>query len=310
VNKKERLDVALVKRGLAESRERARAMILSGAVRVGQNRADKASAQVLETDEITVAAAPHPYVSRGGLKLEKAIRSFGLPAEGLVAVDIGASTGGFTDVLLRAGAKLVYAVDVGYGQLDWKLRNDSRVVAMERTNARFLRKESFPERPSLCVMDVSFISVCLLLPVIVSILGESGRIVTLIKPQFEAGRERVGKKGVVRDAGTHRDVLLKILLFIQNIGWAVQGVDFSPIAGPNGNIEFLFDIVAKESAALHVGEPEICRTVEAAHEELRQGAEPLGTPPGALPLDPAKGTVSLWKPRFCLTAREGEEKKG
>ena len=271
MDKKERLDVALVKRGLAESRERAQAMILSGAVRVRQKRADKASAQVLEKDEIQVAAPPHPYVSRGGLKLEKAILSFVVSARGAVAVDIGASTGGFTDALLKAGARLVYAVDVGYGQLDWRLRNDPRVVVMERTNARFLRKENFPERPSLCVMDVSFISVRLLLPVICPILGESGRTVALIKPQFEAGRDRVGKKGVVRDAGTHRDVLVEILSFVESIGLTVQAVDFSPITGPEGNIEFLFDIVSKEKAACRVGEREIRGIVEAAHNMLGAG---------------------------------------
>ena len=268
MDKKERLDVALVTRGLAESRERARVLILSGAVRIGQKRADKASAQVLEKDEIQVIAPPHPYVSRGGLKLQKAIRSFTVSAEGAVAVDIGASTGGFTDVLLEAGARLVYAVDVGYGQLDWKLRNDSRVIVMERTNARFLRKENFPECPSLCVMDVSFISVCLLLPVICPILGERGRTVALIKPQFEAGRNRVGKKGVVRDAGTHRDVLLEILSFIESIGLTVQAVDFSPITGPEGNIEFLFDIVSKGKAAYQAGEREIRGAVELAHGAL------------------------------------------
>lgn len=261
--------MALVKKGLAESRERAQAMILSGAVRVNGKRADKASVQVLETDEVSVTAAPHPYVSRGGLKLAKAIESFSVATDGIVAVDIGASTGGFTDVLLQKGARLVYAVDVGYGQLDWKLRNDSRVVVMERTNARFLRHEHFPERPSLCVMDVSFISVRLLLPVIAAIVGETGRIVTLIKPQFEAGRERVGKKGVVRDPATHRDVLLETLGFVQSIGWAVQSADFSPVTGPEGNIEFLFDIVTKESAIFHAGEREIREIVGLAHGILK-----------------------------------------
>ena len=266
--KKERLDVALVKRGLTESRERARALILSGAVRVGQKRADKASAQVLDTDEVRVISAPHPYVSRGGLKLEKAMRSFSISAEGAVAVDIGASTGGFTDALLQAGARLVYAVDVGYGQLDWRLRNDRRVVVMERTNARFLRIDNFPERPSLCVMDVSFISVRLLLPVIFPILLESGRVVALIKPQFEAGRERVGKKGVVRDAGTHRDVLLELLSFLEGVGLAAQAADFSPVTGPEGNIEFLLDIVSKERAARPLQKEEIIKIVESAHDAL------------------------------------------
>lgn len=269
MDKKERLDVALVNRGLAESRARAQAMILAGHVYIGQKRVDKASVQVLPTDDLRVTSAPHPYVSRGGLKLAKAIDSFAIPVQGVVALDIGASTGGFTDVLLQAGAQLVYAVDVGYGQLDWKLRNDNRVVVMERTNARFVKKEDFPERPSLCVMDVSFISVRLLLPVVFTILGDAGRVVTLIKPQFEAGRESVGKKGVVRDPQIHREVLLSILSFVTHLGWAVQAMDFSPIMGPEGNIEFLFDIVPENRATAQAGQRETDEIVELAHRSLR-----------------------------------------
>ncbi|HIT69040.1 MAG TPA: TlyA family RNA methyltransferase [Candidatus Aphodomonas merdavium] len=262
---KERLDVALVTRGLAESREKAQAMILSGAVFLNGQRADKASMAVREEDTLQTRGAPHPYVSRGGLKLEKALRVFSADVRGVTAMDLGASTGGFTDVLLRAGAAHVYAVDVGYGQLDWKLRNDPRVTVMERTNARLLVPEMFPVRPSLAVMDVSFISIRLILPAAAAIMGETGRFLTLVKPQFEAGRGRVGKKGVVRDPQVHRDVLEEIRTFVQEMGWTVQGMDFSPIRGPEGNIEFLFDIVPQACARANCGAEDVARTVAAAH---------------------------------------------
>lgn len=268
MDKKQRLDVALLQRGLAASRERAQALILSGVVLVNGQRADKASHAVLEADDIHVKASPHPYVSRGGLKLQKAIEVFGVCADGAVAMDVGASTGGFTDVLLRAGARLVYAIDVGYGQLDWKLRNDDRVVVMERTNARHLTKDDFPQRPTLCTMDVSFISIRFLLPVIAQIIGTEGRIVTLIKPQFEAGRGRVGKKGVVRDAQTHQEVLEAVLQFIQDMHWIVRAADFSPITGPEGNIEFLFDIVSDTDLIPCIGKPDIAHIVGQAHNML------------------------------------------
>jgi len=264
---KQRLDTGLVARGLAESREKAQALILSGAVYVGGQKAAKASRQVSPEDQLTLRAAEHPYVSRGALKLEKALESFALDVQDTVAVDVGASTGGFTDVLLRAGARKVYTVDVGYGQLDWKLRTDPRVDVMERTNARYLTPEHFPEPPALAVMDVSFISILKILPALCRILGEGGRCVSLIKPQFEAGRERVGKKGVVRDPATHREVLARIAKGIEVLGWHCRALDFSPVRGPEGNIEFLIDLLPGpgDSAAY----PEmIARGVEEAHRTL------------------------------------------
>lgn len=243
-----RLDVALVRQGFAASRERAQALILAGSVFLNNQRADKASLMAGQEDSLEVRGAPHPYVSRGGLKLQKALDVFRVNAAGITAMDIGASTGGFTDVLLRAGAQKVYAIDVGYGQLDWRLRNDPRVAVMERTNARYIAPEQFPIRPSLCVMDVSFISIRLILPAASLVMGGTGRFVTLVKPQFEAGRGRVGKKGVVRDPAVHLDVLADIRAFAEGMGLAVQGADYSPIAGPEGNIEFLFDLMPAGNA--------------------------------------------------------------
>lgn len=270
---KVRLDVALVAQGHAASREKAQAMILSGTVFLNNQRADKASLQVAEQDTLEVRGAVHPYVSRGGLKLEKAMQAFGVEAAGVVAADVGASTGGFTDVLLRAGAQKVYAIDVGYGQLDWKLRNDPRVVVMERTNARHLTQVDFAEPPSLCVMDVSFISIRLILPAMAQVMGKGGRFVTLVKPQFEAGRDRVGKKGVVRDAAVHLEVLREVYGFIREMGWCVQGADYSPVTGPEGNIEFLFDIIHNECAKNCIEVDDLKQVVEYAHEKLIQGLQ-------------------------------------
>lgn len=238
---KSRADVELVRRGMADSREKAQALILAGQVRGASGRIDKPSAQVSADDSLSVDE-PLPYVSRGGFKLAKALDAFGVDPSGVTAIDIGASTGGFTDVLLQRGAAHVYAVDVGYGQLDLRLRNDPRVRVMERTNARRLTPDMFNPPPTLCVMDVSFISIRLLLPVIYPIIGEHGGIVTLVKPQFEAGRGQVGKGGVVRDAAVRERVLLDIASFTASTGWSVRTADFSPIQGPAGNIEFLFNI--------------------------------------------------------------------
>lgn len=265
---KERLDVALVSRGLAESREKAQAMIISGTVFLNRQRADKASLAVKEEDTVEARGTAHPYVSRGGLKLEKALQVFPIDVTGITAMDIGASTGGFTDVLLQNGAAHVYSIDVGYGQLDWKLRNDPRVTVMERTNARAMTREQFPDVPSLAVMDVSFISIRLILPAAIGVMGDEGRFLTLVKPQFEAGRDRVGKKGVVREAETHRDVLREIMAFVESIGWVVQGMDFSPIRGPEGNIEFLYDLVKKGRERAVCSEEDILRTVAAAHDSF------------------------------------------
>lgn len=266
---KKRVDVALVERGLAQSREKAQALVMSGVVYIGEKKVDKASAQVIPEDELIVRQTGTGYVSRGALKLEKGLAVFGVEAKGRVAMDLGASTGGFTDVLLQNGAAHVYAIDVGYGQLDWKLRNDPRVTVMERTNARYLTADDLPLRPTLGVMDVSFISITKILPVAAAIMGENGEFISLIKPQFEAGRDRVGKKGVVRDAQVHLDVVKEILHFIDaDMGWTAQNLSFSPIKGPEGNIEFLVHILPKERATHSVTEQEAAEVVRQAHESL------------------------------------------
>ncbi len=264
---KQRADLALVARGLAPSRERARAMILAGRVFCGEQRVDKASWMVMPQDSLSLRGEERAWASRGALKLEKALQVFEADVSGLVAMDIGAASGGFTDVLLRRGAAHVYAIDVGYGQLDWRLRQDERVTVMERTNARLLNAEQFPLRPDLTAMDVSFISIRLILPVAMEIMGVQGRFFTLIKPQFEAGRGRVGKHGVVREADTHVHVLREIRDFVDGCGWRVQGMTFSPVKGPKGNIEFLADLVHGPGASLD--DMAIARLVEQAHTELR-----------------------------------------
>ena len=267
---KKRVDVALVERGLASSREKAQALVMSGVVYIGENKVTKASVTVSEEDDLIVRQSGTGYVSRGALKLEKGLKVFDVDAKGVVAMDLGASTGGFTDVLLQNGAAHVYAIDVGYGQLDWKLRNDPRVTVMERTNARYLKAEDLPLRPTLGVMAVSFISITKILPAAAEIMGEDGAFISLIKPQFEAGRDRVGKKGVVRDAQVHKDVIREVLSFIENeMGWAAQALSFSPITGPEGNIEFLVHILPKSRATHHVTQEEVDQVVAAAHESLR-----------------------------------------
>ena len=266
---KKRVDVVLVERGLAQSREKAQALVMSGVVYIGENKVDKASAQVMPEDELIVRQTGTGYVSRGALKLEKGLAVFGVEAKDRVAMDLGASTGGFTDVLLQNGAAHVYAIDVGYGQLDWKLRNDPRVTVMERTNARYLTADDLPLRPTLGVMDVTFISITKILPAAAAIMGENGEFISLIKPQFEAGRDRVGKKGVVRDAQVHLDVVKEILHFIDaDMGWTAQNLSFSPIKGPEGNIEFLVHILPKERATHSVTEQEAAEVVRQAHESL------------------------------------------
>lgn len=236
---KERLDVRVVELGLAESRERARADIMSGLVYVDGQKATKAGMPVADGAKVELRGSSCPYVSRGGLKLEKALRVFPVSPEGKTCIDCGASTGGFTDVLLRNGAKRVYAVDVGYGQLAWSLRSDGRVVTMERTNARHLSPDMFPEPLELAVMDLSFISVKLVIPAVTPLLLDGSDIICLIKPQFEAGKADVGKKGVVRDAAVHERVLREFMDFVQGSGCTLMGLDFSPIRGPEGNIEYL-----------------------------------------------------------------------
>jgi 23S rRNA (cytidine1920-2'-O)/16S rRNA (cytidine1409-2'-O)-methyltransferase len=231
-----RLDLLLVERGLADTRTKAQALVLAGNVLVDGRTVDKPGTMVAGDAAIAVRPAP-PYVSRGGVKLERAFDEFGLVAHGLVVIDIGASTGGFTDLLLKRGASRVYAIDVGYGQLDWRLRNDPRVVVMERTNIRNV--ERLPELADAAVIDVSFISLDLVLPVVVNLIKPDGWIVALIKPQFEAGREQVGKGGVVRDPNVHRRVCSKIIDVARALGLNVAGVTSSPLKGPAGNREFL-----------------------------------------------------------------------
>jgi 23S rRNA (cytidine1920-2'-O)/16S rRNA (cytidine1409-2'-O)-methyltransferase len=235
---RERLDRLMVARGLAGSRERARALILAGSVLVDGLPAGKAGTLVAENAAIEVRTPDHPYVSRGGLKLEGALDAFGIEVTGLVALDAGASTGGFTDCLLRRGAARVYAVDVGYGQFAWKLRQDSRVVLLERTNIRYVTGREIGEPLDLAVIDVSFISLKLVLPPVLALLRRGGMVLPLIKPQFEAGKDQVGKKGVVRDPEVHREVVDGIVSFARDLGIAVEGTCESPITGPEGNREF------------------------------------------------------------------------
>jgi 23S rRNA (cytidine1920-2'-O)/16S rRNA (cytidine1409-2'-O)-methyltransferase len=237
--KKERLDVLLTARGLFDSRERARASIMAGVVKVDGQPATKPGVRYAADADITVAAPPHPYVGRGGLKLERAFDEWDLDVSAAVCADIGASTGGFTDLLLRRGARKVYAIDVGYGQLDWKLRNDERVVNLERTNVRYLDRALVDEAPAFISIDVSFISLKLVLPVAASLLAPGGQIVALVKPQFEAGRGQVGKNGVVRDESVRREVVEKARGYARENGLSVNGVIESPIAGAKGNIEYL-----------------------------------------------------------------------
>ena len=263
-----RADVALVQQQLCESRERAQAAIMEGRVFIGEKRINKASETVDQDMLLTLKTPENEYVSRGALKLEKAVRVFGADLKDRVVMDIGASTGGFTDVCLKNGARHVYSIDVGYGQLDWKLRNDPRVTVMERTNARYLEKSSFEEKPTVTVMDVSFISISLILPVAVQIMGDEGVIYTLIKPQFEAGRGKVGKNGVVRDPATHEEVLNGIIRFAEQLGWPVRKIDYSPITGPKGNIEFIAEIRKKEDGIPVISNEQVKNLVKEAHQKM------------------------------------------
>lgn len=244
MSNKERLDVLLVQRGLLETREKAKRAILAGLVYSGTERLDKPGMKVPLDTPLIVKGEAIPYVSRGGLKLEKAIKVFQISMKDKVVLDIGASTGGFTDCALQHGAKLVYALDVGYNQLAWKLRQDKRVHVMERTNFRYVTKENFLYGlPDIATIDVSFISLKLILPVLKPILKKDGDCIALIKPQFEAGREEVGKKGIVRDKSVHEEVIEQISLFALSEGYEVKGIDFSPIKGGEGNIEFLIHLI-------------------------------------------------------------------
>lgn len=264
---KERLDVLLVQQGLASSREKAKAVIMAGNVLVNGQREDKAGTMIDIKAEITVKGNQLRYVSRGGLKLEKAMEHFGLSLESCVCMDVGASTGGFTDCMLQNGAVKVYSVDVGHGQLDWKLRNDERVVCMEKTNIRYVVPEDIQERPSFVSIDVSFISLTKVLLPVRELTTEDAQIVCLIKPQFEAGREKVGKKGVVRDKNVHLEVIGQVVSFARGLGFHVLGLEYSPIKGPEGNIEYLMHI-RKDGTGLQEEAADAAAVVEAAHAEL------------------------------------------
>ena len=263
---KERLDVLLVVRGLAESRSRAQAVIMAGEVYVNGQKADKAGMDVPLEAEVEVRGNVCPYVSRGGLKLEKALRDFGVDPTGYVCSDSGASTGGFTDCLLQQGASKVFAIDVGYGQLAWKIRSDPRVVVMERTNIRYVTPEDLGEALDLSVVDVSFISLRIVLPAIQRLLKPTGQVLCLIKPQFEAGKENVGKKGVVRDPAVHEQVLRDFVALATELGFTLRNLTFSPVKGPEGNIEFLGHLCMKPGDALV---PDVPALVAAAHETLK-----------------------------------------
>ena len=263
---KERLDVLLVKRNLAESREKAKAIIMSGNVFVNGNREDKAGTTFDEEKaQIEIKGHTLPYVSRGGLKLEKAIEVFGVDVKGKVCMDIGASTGGFTDCMLQNGAKKVYSVDVGHGQLAWKLRQDERVVCMEKTNFRYLTRDQIADDLDFASVDVSFISLTKILLPAWRLLKCGGQMVCLIKPQFEAGREKVGKKGVVRDPAVHREVIAKVMDFAALLHFSVLGLTWSPIKGPEGNIEYLIFIQKEEQPEAYESE----QAAEAALEETQ-----------------------------------------
>ena len=263
--KKIRLDQLVFDLGLAESRERAKTTVMSGLVFVNGQRADKPGMQVSPDIKVEIKGTALPYVSRGGLKLEKALKVFPIDVNGKVCIDCGASTGGFTDVLLKNGAAKVYSVDVGYGQLAWSLRNDERVVNMERTNIRYISSELIPEPLDICVMDLSFISVKLVLPAVCALLKDNAQLVCLIKPQFEAGREEVGKKGVVRDKAVHLSVIESVLSFAPTVGMTVMGLDFSPIKGPEGNREYLCYM---KKGVHEAGLINAAAVVEASHESL------------------------------------------
>ena len=267
MSNKTRLDVLLTERGLLDSRQKAQATIMSGIVFVNGQRVDKVGTAVANDALIEIRGTTLPYVSRGGLKLEKAMQTFPLTLTGKICADIGASTGGFTDCMLQNGAKKVYAVDVGYGQLDWKLRNDVRVVCMERTNARYLTHEEIPEELDFASVDVSFISLKLIFPALYGLLREGGEIACLIKPQFEAGREKVGKKGVVRDPAVHLEVLEHFLIHAKENHFTVLGITYSPIRGPEGNIEYLGFLRKSEEPDAAV---DLQAIVEASHTALKE----------------------------------------
>ena len=263
---KKRLDVLLTEQMYADTRSKAQAIIMAGQVYVNGQKADKPGTAYEETVQIEVRGVTCPYVSRGGLKLEKALRDFGVKPDGFVCSDSGASTGGFTDCLLQQGAKKVFAIDVGYGQLDWKIRSDERVVVMERTNIRYVTPEDLGEPLDLSVIDVSFISLKIVLPTIKTLLKPTGQVLCLIKPQFEAGKEKVGKKGVVREPEIHKEVLDSFVETVTELGFTILGLTFSPVKGPEGNIEFLGHLTLEDKPGI---QPDTADVVRDAHETLK-----------------------------------------
>jgi 23S rRNA (cytidine1920-2'-O)/16S rRNA (cytidine1409-2'-O)-methyltransferase len=268
IKEKERLDQLLVTKGLVASREKGKALIMAGVVYVNQVKVDKPGTLVSSADALEIRGKTAPYVSRGGLKLEKAIRAFHLEPAGRIVLDIGASTGGFTHCALSYGAAKAYAVDVGYGQLDWSLRQDARVINLERVNARYLTREQIPEDADLITIDVSFISLEKIFPAISGFLKEDGTIVALVKPQFEAGRENVGKKGVVREKNIHLSVLNKVIQAARECGLEPVGLDYSPVKGPEGNIEFLLALQKSAHTGTADWDKRSAEVVNAAHEIL------------------------------------------
>jgi len=265
---KQRLDILLVERGLAVSREKAKAIIMSGIVYVDGQKEDKAGSTFEDTVEIEVRGNTLKYVSRGGLKLEKAMEEFGLTLNEKICMDVGASTGGFTDCMLQNGAVKVYSIDVGHGQLAWKLRNDERVVCMERTNMRYVTPEDIPDQIDFSSIDVSFISLTKILLPVKNLLVQEGEVVCLIKPQFEAGRDKVGKKGVVRDRKVHKEVIELVLDYAQSIGFVPLNLDFSPVKGPEGNIEYLLHIRNGGAGVEKDWLKQIDLVVDASHQKL------------------------------------------
>ena len=263
---KKRLDVLLTEQGYADSRSKAQSIIMAGLVYVDGQKADKPGISYEETVSLEVRGVTCPYVSRGGLKLEKALRDFGVDVTGFVCSDSGASTGGFTDCLLQQGAKKVFAIDVGYGQLDWKIRSDERVVVMERTNIRYVTPEDLGEALDLSVIDVSFISLKIVLPTIKTLLKENGQVLCLIKPQFEAGKEKVGKKGVIRDPQIHKEVLDMFVELADYLNFRILGLTFSPVKGPEGNIEFLGHLSLADCEGIR---PDTAEVVRQAHDTLK-----------------------------------------
>lgn len=273
MTEKQRLDAELVSRGIIQSRERAKAEIMAGRVYVNGQKADKAGELVTSSDNIEFRGEQLKYVSRGGLKLEKAMELYGFCLDGKVCMDVGASTGGFTDCMLQSGASKVYSVDVGYGQLAWSLRQDERVVNLERTNIRYITKEQVPDTVDFVSIDVSFISLGLVIPVLPAFLTDDAMMVCLVKPQFEAGREKVGKHGVVRDPATHIEVLECAVGFAKKSGFGIVGIEFSPIKGPQGNIEYLM-VLTRKDPSLSVSGDEIKKLVESSHDELDKKEAP------------------------------------